>query len=591
VGSQELQHRLYFEEHPRRCLFKDAKKKGVAMNQVRRRAAIPLLLIAFAAVGQVYAADVTLHQVTFPEKKTIDVEFSRTRQAPMATLKADVKIFEGQAQIELKFQNMKPAVLFGGDVTSYVLWAITRDGTTENLGELWVREDSDKIEYSTGLKSFAMLVTGESYPLVTKPSELVLFTSQASDSKRAESSPFLFSDLGPAPDVGMDSIAGITWDSSKPLDVVQAEKAYEIAEREGALEYTPQIMKDARFALGQARNFSAARKSKQTIDYSRRSVFQSGEAIQITKRRKEREEIERQIEQRRKEMEALEARAKAAEEQSQLAQAQLKQAEAALVEAGLQQRKADEAIASTRQELTSLEQQQLALQQEKTQLVTEKEALLAEKNALLAEKNALLAEKNSLAAEKEALLAEKNALAAEKTTLVAEKAALQAQQDTLQQSIGELEERAERLKQEREQLSARLEGALSQVAETRDSARGLIVNLPDILFDLNEATLKQEARIVIAKLAGILLIMREQNLRVEGHTDSTGTEEYNQGLSERRAASVRDFLSGQGINMNRMVAVGYGERRPVADNESKEGRKKNRRVEIIIAQGEVAEAQ
>jgi outer membrane protein OmpA-like peptidoglycan-associated protein len=554
------------------------------MKQVQRQAVIPLLLIAFAAVGQTYAAEVTLHQVTFPEKKTIDLEFSRTRQAPVATLKADVKIYEGQAQIELKFQSMKPAVLFGGDVTSYVLWAITRDGTVENLGELWVREDSDKIDYSTGLKSFAMMVTGESYPLVTKPSALVLFTSRASDSKRAESSPFLFSDLGPAPDVGMDSIAGITWDSSKPLDVVQAEKAYEIAEREGALEYTPQIMKDARFALGQARNFSAARKSKQTIDYSRRSVFQSGEAIQITKRRKEREEIERQIEQRRKEMEALEARAKAAEEQSQLAQAQLKQAEAALVEAGLQQRKADEAIASTRQELSSLEQQQLTLQQEKAQLVTEKEALLAEKNTLAAEKESLLAEKN-------ALLAEKNTLAAEKESLLADKAALQAQQDTLQQSIGELEERAERLKQEREELSARLEGALSQVAETRDSARGLIVNLPDILFDLNEATLKQEARIVIAKLAGILLIMREQNLRVEGHTDSTGTDEYNQGLSERRAATVRDFLAGQGINMNRMVAVGYGERRPVADNDSREGRKKNRRVEIIIAQGEVAEAQ
>ncbi len=148
-----------------------------------------------------------------------------------------------------------------------------------------------------------------------------------------------------------------------------------------------------------------------------------------------------------------------------------------------------------------------------------------------------------------------------------------------------LEEQSAALEREKAELSTRLQGALSQVADTQKSARGMIVSLPDILFDINEATLKNEAKIVIAKLAGILLILPELNLRVEGHTDSTGSADYNQGLSERRAAPVRDFLAQQGIGGQRMISVGYGLTRPVADNSTREGRARNRRVEIVIAEG------
>jgi len=542
-----------------------------------------LVMAALAISSVASAADVTLHQVTFPERKTIDVEFTRTAHAPTAVLKAEVKIREGQAEIELKFERMKPAILFGGDVTSYVLWAITRDGTIENLGELWVREDEEKIEYSTGLKNFALMVTGEPYPLVSKPSELVLFTSSASSDKNTVSTPFLFSGFTPMPDVGYDSIANVSWDSSQPLDVMQAEKAYELAQREGALEYTPQLMKDALSALATARRYSRGGKSKQLIDYSRRSVSASGEAIQLTVRRKEREAIEAEIEQRRKEMEAIKARAEAAEQDAAAAAEQAKVAQEQLTLAQQQKAAADQAIAQTQSVLAQLAADKQSLEQQMSGLKLEQERLQAEKNTLVGEKNALMTEKASL-------VAEKDSLAAEKATLMAEKTKLEQQQASLQGSVTELTERAEKLKQEREQLQSRLEGALSQVAETRESARGFIVNLPDILFDLNEATLKNEAKIVIAKLSGILLIMPELNLRVEGHTDSTGSDEYNQGLSERRAVSVRDFLSAQGVSITRMVAVGYGEHRPVASNDTKEGRQKNRRVELIISQGEIAEA-
>jgi outer membrane protein OmpA-like peptidoglycan-associated protein len=109
-----------------------------------------------------------------------------------------------------------------------------------------------------------------------------------------------------------------------------------------------------------------------------------------------------------------------------------------------------------------------------------------------------------------------------------------------------------------------------------------VVNLPDILFDVNEATLKPEAQVVLAKLAGILLIMPDQRATIEGHTDSTGSADYNLDLSERRANSVRHFLRSQGLDPGRLQAVGYGMQQPVADNSTSEGRGRNRRVEIVI---------
>lgn len=495
---------------------------------------LTVLLLSSTALTAV-ATELTLHETTFPERRKIDIDFSRNPEAPEARLKAYVKHMEGHAEIEVKFWNMKPAVLFGGDITSYVLWAITRDGDWENLGELWVRKQDDRLEVTSALKNFALIVTAEAYPLVSRPSDLVLFISKPSDDKKAVSTVFLFSDLAPAPTVGMSSIANVRWEGSQPMDLLQAEKAVELAKREGASSYTPQVFREASLALAQAKALARTPSpKKEIVDYSRRAVARSSEAIQTTLRIKEREAIEKEIAERRKEMEALEQRARDAESMASTAKLQL-------AEATNQKAAAEAAIVAATAQLTQV-------------------------------------------------TAEKTAMEAERQALIAEKQKLESQQQSLQASIAEMSERAKKLAEEREQLSSRLESALSHVASTESSARGMIVNLPDILFDTNQATLKTEARQVIAKLSGILLIMSELNLRIEGHTDSTGSDAHNQTLSERRAGSVKDFLAGQGIGMNRMVAVGYGENRPVADNETRDGRSRNRRVEIVIAEGVVAEA-
>ncbi|UCF38882.1 MAG: OmpA family protein, partial [Acidobacteriota bacterium] len=98
-----------------------------------------------------------------------------------------------------------------------------------------------------------------------------------------------------------------------------------------------------------------------------------------------------------------------------------------------------------------------------------------------------------------------------------------------------------------------------------------------------------EAQLPLVKLAGILLIMQDLNLRIEGHTDSTGSPSFNQRLSEQRADSVFDLLVTQGVSSTRIRTAGYGMERPIEDNATSEGRTKNRRVEIIIAEGDVAE--
>jgi outer membrane protein OmpA-like peptidoglycan-associated protein len=469
-----------------------------------------VMLVVASGVGQ--AAEVVLQQVTFPERNHIEVGFARDPRAPEATVVADVQYREGQADTDIKFRDMKPAILFGGDVTCYVLWAVTRDGTTENLGELWVRDAAETLQYSTGLKSFAMMVTAEPHPLVSTPSELVMFRSEAAKAKKASSAPFTFSAFAPAPKIEYPSVARVIWDRSEPLDLRQAEKAYELAIAAGAEEYAPSVLRRSSTTLAQARNFTAGGKGKAAVDYSRRSLALSAEALQVTARAREAEAVEAEIARRTAEMEALVVRANEAETAAT-------SAAAALADAQRQRQEADEAVAAAQRELARIDAERLELQG----------------------------------------------------------------------SVAGLRKQAATLSREKAELSTRLQGALSAVADTKASARGMIVSLPDILFDTNEATLRQEAKVVIAKLAGILLIMPELNLRIEGHTDSTGSPEYNQGLSERRSASVREFLGQQGVGWERMVSVGYGLTRPVADNATREGRAKNRRVEIVIAEGVVAE--
>ncbi|HEY0161681.1 MAG TPA: OmpA family protein [Edaphobacter sp.] len=129
----------------------------------------------------------------------------------------------------------------------------------------------------------------------------------------------------------------------------------------------------------------------------------------------------------------------------------------------------------------------------------------------------------------------------------------------------------------------RLRSQLNSVLATSETARGLIVNMSDVLFDTGKYTLKPDTKISLAKVSGILQAYPGLKLQVEGYTDSVGSAEFNQKLSENRAGAVRDFLVTQGVQTDNIVATGYGMTKPVADNSTAQGRALNRRVQLVVS--------
>jgi outer membrane protein OmpA-like peptidoglycan-associated protein len=155
-----------------------------------------------------------------------------------------------------------------------------------------------------------------------------------------------------------------------------------------------------------------------------------------------------------------------------------------------------------------------------------------------------------------------------------------------QQAGAEAERLRQQAENEKNQLRQQLLQQFNAVLPTRETPRGLVVNMQDVLFDTGKYELKPPAREALAKISGIVLSHPGLNLQIEGYTDSTGTAELNQKLSEQRANSVRDYLMNQGLNTNSLSAVGYGMNYPVAPNDTSAGRKQNRRVELVVS-GEV----
>jgi outer membrane protein OmpA-like peptidoglycan-associated protein len=139
------------------------------------------------------------------------------------------------------------------------------------------------------------------------------------------------------------------------------------------------------------------------------------------------------------------------------------------------------------------------------------------------------------------------------------------------------------LETDKTDLRAQLLLQFNTILQTRDTARGLIVNMSDVLFDTAKFTLRPEAREKLAKVAGIVAGHPGLRLAVEGYTDNVGGDDYNQQLSERRGSAVRDYLTQQGMQADSVSTRGFGKSQPVASNETASGRQQNRRVELVIS--------
>jgi outer membrane protein OmpA-like peptidoglycan-associated protein len=209
----------------------------------------------------------------------------------------------------------------------------------------------------------------------------------------------------------------------------------------------------------------------------------------------------------------------------------------------------------------------------------------AEANAAAAQQTAQQAQQQADAdarARAEAEQAQAEAQRQQQAALAQQQQA-QAAAAAAQAAAAQAEQQRQEAVQQKEAMRARLLAQLNQVLQTRDTARGLIVSMPDVLFAFNKYELKPEARERLAKISGIVLAYPDLKLEIDGYTDSIGSDEYNQTLSDKRAEAVRDYLVSSGVNMNSVVARGLGKADPVADNSSEHGRQLNRRVELIVS--------
>lgn len=476
-------------------------------------AALTVTLAAAAGARPASAAEVTLHEVRLPEKGTVDVPFVATSRAPAdATLSAEARAEGPRARVELSFRRMKPAILLGGDVTTFAVWAVTREGLVENLGELFVKEPKGTATFTVARTAFALLVTAEAWPGVARPSELVVFAGGVPKPSEAASKAFALGGLAPAAPTAVPSLASVEWKGAEPVELVQARALLAQAEKAKAGDPDLSTLREARSALAEAED-PARRGSAAAFDAARRASALSGAAIREVLRRRAAEEAARLDAER---VAREEARKAAALDEAE----RRRQAEASLAEVEELRQKAALEVEQTRQATAAL-------------------------------------------------------------------AAAQAQAEGERQRLGEEKAALER---ERAEFAARVAPALEKVAPTTAAPFGLVLTFPGTSFDSGRATLAPSARVALGKLAGILLMAPDRNVRVEAHTDSSGSPAANRKLSEERARVVARFLEEQGVAPERISFEGYGPDLPVAPNKTAEGRALNRRVEIVVAAGTIEPA-
>ena len=334
-----------------------------------------------------------------------------------------------------------------------------------------------------------------------------------------------------------------------PLDLLEARNAVAIAKAAGAQQYAGDSVQKAEDMLQRAEDYYQRKQGRTPIGTAARGATQMAEdarVLTLRKKESEREEAARRA--------AADAQAKA-EADAESAKRDAEQAQAQANEDARKRAEAEQGRAEAeRQQATMLAQQQASEAQ-----------LAAAHNAADDAQRRLQDAQNQMAQ-------------AEQERQQAEMQSQQAQQQTQQ-----AQQQAQQAIQEKEQMRARLREQLNQVLQTRDTARGLIVSMPDVLFDFNKYTLKSEARERLAKISGIVEAYPGLKLQVEGHTDSIGSDEYNVQLSEKRADSVRAYLVSNGVRPDSVSAQGFGKADPVADNSTASGRKLNRRVDMVVS--------
>ena len=472
------------------------------------------------------------------------LDFAGTSLMPSATGEAHVNSKRGSISIDAYFGNLQRPITFGNEYLTYVLWAISPEGRAVNLGEVLVGDDAhSKLHVTTDLQAFALIVTAEPYYAVRQPSNAVILENVVRDDTKGTSeavnAKYELMERGGYLPTGY-KFDPVVLNAKLPLEFFEARNALRIAQSEGAEQYAPDSYQHAVQLMNNADGYAINKHMdrKPLIAVSREAVQTAEDAREIAVKKMG-------------EMRLADERRDSADAQAQSRQ----QADDA-------RRQKEQAQSDTVQAQSDTARAQAARAQ------ADSDAARARSDA--ADSRAATAQAQSDMANSQAASASAVSAAqadAEQSRLAAQQAQLSAQQAETDKAA----------------MRAKLSEQLNTILQTRDSARGLIVSMSDVLFDTGKYSLKPGAREKLAKVAGILLAYPGLNIEVGGYTDNVGGDAMNQTLSENRAGSVRDYLVQEGVATSSVSARGFGNTLPVASNDNSAGRQQNRRVELLVS--------
>jgi len=488
------------------------------------------------------------------------IDFRGTDLLAKASGEAKVESKQGYIEIEVEFDELAPANKLGAEYLTYVLWAITPEGRTANLGEVLLNGNRSKLNVTTELQVFGLVVTAEPYFSVTRPSDLIVMENvvRADTQAKVEQIDAKYELLKRGQYQRLTNPLVLKLDSKIPLELYEARNAVQIARGQGADRFATDTFQKAEATLAQAEAYQARKAGDKSV------IMTSREAVQTA-------EDSRAIAVKRQEEDALAAeRQRSADREAESENSRIA------------------AQAQTDRVTRDAEAARLSASANADRLMREKDAQAAA--ALVASDLMKREEAARLAAAKveadRLRIASDLQLAAASAEADRLKRENESQKAANQSELDSLAKQKAQLEAEKAELRLQLLNQFNLILQTRDTARGLIVNMSDVLFDTGKYSLKPLAREKLAKVAGIVSGHAGLKLEVEGHTDSVGSDDSNQTLSNNRGGAVRDFLILQGMQVSSVTSKGFGEAQPVASNDTSDGRQQNRRVELVIS-GEV----
>jgi outer membrane protein OmpA-like peptidoglycan-associated protein len=521
------------------------------------------------------------------------IDFRGTTLMPKARGEAKVESKQGYIEVEVEFDDLQPANKQGSEYLTYVLWAITPEGRTANLGEILLNGTKSKLNVTTELQVFGLVVTAEPYFSVTRPSDLIVMENKVRPDTigKVVEIDAKYELLQRGQYQRLSNPLMLKADKNLPLELYEARNAVQIARAVGADRFASDTFAKAEKTLAQAEAYQARKAGTKPITMTSRETVQTAEdARAIAAKRQEDDALtaERALSAGR-ELSAENGRIAAQSETNRVTQEAAGARANALAEADRVKRDNDAQAAAAQNTANRLRQDNAAqaatAQTEAARLKLDNEAKLVaaqtEADRLKRDSDAKLAatqtEADRVKRESDAKLAATQADAAR----VAQENA--AQRASAQALLDRAAKEKQQLEAEKTELRSQLLLQFNTILQTRDSARGLIVNMSDVIFDTGKSSLLPGAREKLSKVAGIVSGHPGLILAVEGHTDNVGTDSSNQLLSEQRGKSVRDYLVGQGMATGSVSSAGLGETQPVATNDTSVGRQQNRRVEIVIS--------